>query len=70
MKFTLFLRNLSPFGVGGHEIYNFLSSYRTDGTYTKSSRGWPSCSGEEDFNVRNTSNNGRRTQTHSNRSPD
>ena len=32
-RFTLFTPIFSPFGVGGHKIYNFLSPYPTDATY-------------------------------------
>ena len=33
INFTLFTPKLTPLGSGGHEIYNFLSPYRTDATY-------------------------------------
>ena len=33
INFTLFTPKLPPLGVGGHEIYNFLSTYPTDATY-------------------------------------
>ena len=33
INFTLFTPKLPPLGVGGHEIYNFLSPYPTDATY-------------------------------------
>ena len=34
INFKLFNpQNYLPFGMGGHEIYNFLSPYPTDGTY-------------------------------------
>ena len=33
INFTLFTPKLPPLGMGGHEIYNFLSPYPTDATY-------------------------------------
>ena len=33
INFTLFTPKLPPLGVGGPEIYNFLSAYPTDATY-------------------------------------
>ena len=33
INFTLFTQKLHPLGVGGHEIYNFLSPYIKNVTY-------------------------------------
>ena len=33
-QFTLFTPKLPPLGIGGHEIYNFLSPYPPDATCT------------------------------------
>ena len=33
--YTFYHKNTSPW-IGGHEIYNFLSSYPTDATYQRS----------------------------------
>ena len=33
INFTLFTTKLPPLGVGGHEIYNFLSPYPTKSIY-------------------------------------
>ena len=55
LNFTLLTPKSPLLGVGGHEIYNFLSSYPTDITYQI----WLSSSWEEYANARQTMDDGR-----------